>query len=416
MIESLKKIYENLLNKIQTDFYRDNENTINPEKYWPIVLVWERWVWKTYLLLQKLKKRNTSDKKDNKSFYFSADNPLIQSISIFQLVSNLYFDYWIRFLIIDEIHKWEDWISNLKSIIDNFPDLLLIVSWSSSLDLYKWTSDLQRRIYKIDLFPLNFSEYIKYEKNIWLETYTFEDIINNYKEISYNLSNKFDNKDFQNYLNHGFYPYFQNKKEIYHNLLLNNLKKTILEDLPTFMNLQTASLSKLEKIFYFIANNPPSELNYKALAEKIWISKDLLESIIYYLDQIWVLNIAIRTNKLTNIVRKEFKIFLWNPNMYYAYQSWENIGTIRESFVLQVLKKINKSSIINENIILPEYWDIIFKYKSQNYLFEIWWKNKTNKQITWIHKTEDKKSFIIKDDIKIWADNQIPLRLFGLIK
>jgi len=121
----------------------------------------------------------------------------------------------------------------------------------------------------MDLFPLNFAEYMKYEKNIALETYTFEDMIKNYKQISYDLSNTFDNKDFQDYLNHGFYPYFKNKKEIYHNLLLNNLKKTILEDLPTFMNLQTSSLSKLEKLFYFIVQNPPSELNYKSLAEKI---------------------------------------------------------------------------------------------------------------------------------------------------
>jgi predicted AAA+ superfamily ATPase len=52
------------------------------------------------------------------------------------------------------------------------------------------------------------------------------------------------------------------------------------------MNLQTSSLSKLEKLFYFIAHTLPSELNYKSLAEKIGISKDLLETIIYYLDQI----------------------------------------------------------------------------------------------------------------------------------
>jgi len=76
------------------------------------------------------------------------------------------------------------------------------------------------------------------------------------------------------------------------------------------MNLQTSSLAKIEKLFYFIAKNHPSELNYKSLAEKIGIPKELLESIVYYLDQIGVVNIAIRTNKLTDIIRKEFKIFL----------------------------------------------------------------------------------------------------------
>ena len=208
---------------------------------------------------------------------------------------------------------------------------------------------------------------------------------------------------------HWFYPYFKNKKEIYHNLLLNNLRKTILEDLPTFMNIQSQSLSKLEKLFYFIANNQPSELTYKSLAEKLWISKDLLETIIFYLDKIWVVNVAIRTNKLTDIIRKEFKVFLWNPNMYYWYQCWDNIGTIRESFVLNALKKISQTDVINEDIILPEYWDIIYKDRWQSYLFEIWWKNKTKKQLN-----NTKNSYIIVDDL-IWSENRIPLRIFWLI-
>lgn len=404
MIENLKKIYENLLFSIHSDFQRDILTRIDPVKYWPIVVVGERGIGKTYTLLQILK---SSSKK---TFYFSADNPLVKIKSIFELVSNLYFDYGIRFLVIDEIHKWDDWINNLKSVIDSFKDLDLIVSGSSSLDLYKGTSDLQRRIYKIDMTGLNFVEYLKYEKDIDIPRYSFTEIIANYKEISYDLQSKVHLEDFKDYMNHGFYPYFKNSKEIYHNLLLNNIKKVILEDLPTFMNLQTSSLSKLEKLFYYISQNPPSELNYSSLAEKISISKDLLESIIYYLDQIGVLSIAIRSNKLTDIIRKEFKVFLWNPNIYAAFGGGNNTGMVRESFVLNVLKKVNKTQTINQNIILPQYGDFLFSYENQQYLFEVGWQNKTNKQIRWIER-----SFLIKDDIIIGKNNEIPLWLFGLI-
>lgn len=403
MIEELKKVYENLLKKTDISFCREIWWELCPDKYWPIALIGERGVGKTYLLLQKLKEQK------EKTFYFSADNPLIKWISLFQIVSDLYFDYWIKYLVIDEIHKWENWITNLKAIIDSFPDLKLIVSWSSSLDLYKGTADLQRRIYKLNLFPLSFCEYLKYEKNIEIPSFSFMEIIEKHKEISFDLANIFNENDFKCYLDHGFFPYYKVKNEIYHNLLLNNLQKTLLEDLPTFMNLQTSSLSKLEKLFYFIAKNLPSELNYKSLAEKIWISKDLLESIIVYLDQIWVLNIAIRTNKLTDIIRKEFKIFLGNPNIYYAYQSTNNIWTIRECFVLNILKQINKSLLINDNILLPEFGDLIYTYKWNQYYFEIWWKNKTKKQLQ-----NMKNSFIVVDDV-IWSENKIPLRLFWLI-
>ena len=401
MVEELKKIYENLLSKTNLDFHRDY--AIDTDK-WAVVLVWERGIGKTYLLLQILKKTT------EKSFYFSADNPLLAWQTIFELVSRLYFDYSIRFLVIDEIHKWAGWKENLKAIIDSFPDLKLIVSGSSSLDLYKWTSDLQRRIHKIDMFGLSFREYLKYTKNIDVPSYTFDEIIKNYKEISFNLSAKIDLQDFNSYLNHGFYPYFKGREDIYHSLVLGNIKKVILEDLPTFMNLQTSSLAKLEKMFYFIAKNQPSELNYKSLAEKIDISKDLLESIIYYLDKIGVLSIAIRSNKLNDIVRKEFKVFLGNPNIYYAFWSDERIGTIRESYVLNVLKKVSKNQVINEDIILPNYWDFIFKYNDKNYLFEVGWSSKTNRQIVWIEN-----SFLVKDGIIIGGDHEIPLWMLGLI-
>ena len=39
IIESLKKIYENLLQNTNDDFCRDRDNKIYPSKYGPIVLV-----------------------------------------------------------------------------------------------------------------------------------------------------------------------------------------------------------------------------------------------------------------------------------------------------------------------------------------------------------------------------------------
>lgn len=403
MISELKKIYDNLIKSVTLDFQRNIIWSIENQNIWPIALIGERWIGKTYLLLQILKK------SQKKNFYFSADNSLVKGIGIFNIVSELYFDFGVRLLVIDEIQKGDDWIGNLKSTIDSFPDLELIVSWSSSLDLYKWTSDLQRRIHKIDMYWLTFIEYLRYTKNIDIESISFDELIKNYKSLSFDISSKIQLTDFKEYLKYGFYPYFKSKKEIYHSLLLNNIKKTILEDLPTFMNLQTSSLSKLEKLFFYVAKNQPSDLNYKSLAEKLDISKDLLESIIYYLDQIGVLNIAIRSNKLNDIVRKEFKIFLGNPNIYYGFGE-VMIGTIRESYVLSILKRVNKSQVINDTIVLPEYGDFYFKYDDIGYLFEVWWITKTNKQIEWINN-----SFCVKDDILLAEDWNIPLWMFGMI-
>jgi hypothetical protein len=43
-------------------------------------------------------------------------------------------------------------------------------------------------------------EYLEYEQKVQLPLYSFEEIIDNHKEISYDLATKFDKKDFENYL------------------------------------------------------------------------------------------------------------------------------------------------------------------------------------------------------------------------
>ncbi len=405
MIEKLKIVYKDLLKNITFDFKRSFYHDFDLDKFWPTAIIGERWVWKTYFILQKLKE------SDEKTMYFSADNILIKSLSLFDIVFDLVYNYKINFVAIDEIHKFDNWQNHLKSIIDSFPNLKLIVSVSSSLDLYKKTADLQRRIYNFPISTLNFKEFLNLYKNVDLPEYSFEEIIQDYNSISFDLLNKFNIDYFKQYLNYWFYPYSKERRQTYHNLLLKNLQKVVLEDIPTFLNFNTSTLFKIEKLFYFIAHTPPSDLNYSSLWKKINVSKDLLETIIMYLDKIWVLNTAIRTNKLTDIVRKEFKVFLWNPNIYYAYMDSPNYWTIRESFILKVLKNINLKNHFKENIILPNYWYIYFSYSWKNYLFEIWWKWKKNHQIQWIEN-----SFIISDDIKIWEKNKIPMWLFWLIK
>ncbi len=405
MIQKLQIIYQDLQKSVNLNFKRSFYNDFDIIKFWATAIIWERWVWKTYFMLQQLKESK------EKTMYFSADNMLVKSTSLFELVFELVHDYNISFIAIDEIHKFHNWQQHLKSIIDSLPDLHLIVSGSSSLDLYKKTADLQRRIYNFPISTLNFSEFSQLYKNISLPEFSFEEVINNYKSLSFDLSDKIDLNHFKEYINYWFYPYSQWKKEIYHSLLLKNLQKVILEDIPTFLNFNTSTLSKVEKLFYFIAHTAPSDLNYNSLWKKLGISKDLLETIILYLDKIWVLNMAIRSNKLTDIIRKEFKIFLWNPNIYYAYLDSPEIWTIRESFILKVLKNMQLKDHFKTDIILPRYWDLYFTYNWKQYLFEVWWKNKTAKQIQWI-----KNSYIISDDITIWTKNIIPLWLFGLIK
>jgi len=48
----------------------------------------------------------------------------------------------------------------------------------------------------------------------------------------------------------------------------------------------------LTKIFYFLANNKPSEISILSLSKKIGVNKDSLSDLLFVLDKIGVVNIV----------------------------------------------------------------------------------------------------------------------------
>ena len=404
MFEKLKTIQDRLREKVSLKFKRYYFDSIFESKN-VVWVVGERGIWKTYSLLQVAK-------MSKKSFYFSADSVLSHGMWVFDTVYDLVINRKVSVILIDEIHKYDNWKVELKNIVDSFPDVKIVFSWSSSLDIIKWTIDLARRVKIIKIYPLNFREFLEFQYWIEIEDLTFERLINDYCEISFDFSWKINEKHIQEYFLYWFYPFFKSEKiDDFQDKLYSTLEKIIVDDLPSFVNTQTSTLIKLKKIFYYIANNLPSNISYLSLSKKIWINKDTLENIIFILSKIWVLNLVSKSPNLSDVVRKEFKVFLWNPNLYYALNSEIEIWTIRECYILHFLKKlITPRNEIDTTLLLPKSWDVLFKYKWQSYIFEIWWKNKTNKQIKWT-----KNSFIVADNIIIWEKWKIPLWLFGLI-
>ncbi|MEA2027715.1 MAG: AAA family ATPase [Campylobacterota bacterium] len=50
-----------------------------------------------------------------------------------------------KVIVIDEIHKYTNWVQEIKSIYDSFPDLIICFSGSSMLGILSEKFDLSRR-------------------------------------------------------------------------------------------------------------------------------------------------------------------------------------------------------------------------------------------------------------------------------
>ena len=394
----LKNIADNLIKDISLDFKRDIYENINwDDKI--IWLIWERWVWKTTIMLQKLN-------ENKKGFYFSADNPIAKNIWLFNFIYFLNHELNLEEFYIDEIHKYSDWTSEIKSIYDSFPNVKIVFSGSSSLDLYKWILDLSRRVSFYKIHTMNYKEYLKLYHNIDIPNFSLDEILTRHIEIALKYGNIHKITYFEDFIKRWQYPYLKEFDETWYIAKFQNLlDKIVIEDLPVFVNLQTTSLDKLRKLVYFIANSTPSELSFTNLSKKVWVDKVIVENVLVLLSKIWIISLIPKFWNLSDRVRKEYKIFLWNTNLYNAYNLSTEIWIIRESFFISQVKRIE-----NIEIFTPKLWDFTLQIYDKVLHFEIWWKNKNSSKYS-------ENIYIIKDDITIWENERvIPLWLFGLLK
>ena len=119
--------------------------------------------------------------------YFSADDVYIINSSIYDIA-----DEFVRLggkvIVIDEIHKYQNWANEIKTIYDSFPELIIRFSGSSMLNILNEKFDLSRRCVISYVKPLSFREFLKLSENIDIPQLSFEEILNNHNELSSTLA------------------------------------------------------------------------------------------------------------------------------------------------------------------------------------------------------------------------------------
>jgi hypothetical protein len=338
------------------------------------------------------------------------DSVFVKWKTIFDIVEDLYKNYDFKYFFIDEIHKYKDWEQDLKTLYDFFDDIKIYFSWSSSIDLIKWNYDLSRRWLLFHLNKFSFREFLYLKYKLSLENIKLDVLLKDYKNLSLSIYTKENKiwKYFKEYLSFWELGFAFNTEEKYYNdKFWNIINKIIYEDISSFYNLKTENINYFFEILKFIANSSPSDINYSNIAKLLHTTPDTVKFYINILSEIGLINIFWVEWKISVNFRKTKKI-MFELTAFLQYFS-DNLNTentiwsIRESFVISMLNKFWK-------VFYPEKWDVLFVYDKNKYVFEIWWKNKTFKQIKNIEN-----SFLIKDDIEIAKEREIPIWLFWFL-
>lgn len=344
-----------------------------------------RGVGKTTFLINQAVKSNAN------ILYFSADNPLLSSIPLYDIATEV-FKKGYEGIIIDEIHYANNWSLHVKAIYDDYPDKIIWISDSSNLILQKAVSDLSRRFVQFKIPLMSFREYLYLEHNYLLDPFNpfnkkeRKDILK--KVANFNIL-----KIFSNYLNEGIRPIYIEGE--YCLRLKALLEKTIYSDIPFYVkSIQDNHLRIMNAVIGFLLNSPVPTINISGMCRDWGVGKEKLYNLLNVMAKSELLNIVKKKGKLS--FTKGAKLFFSDPSFYYCFNG--NIGTAREAFVVMNLKeKYNIYASKNE-----EECDFLLDNKLK---IEIGGKSKKVKNA----------DFVISDDIDIPFKNKLPMWLMGFL-
>lgn len=352
-----------------------------------------RGVGKTTFLIDLVKEKFLNDKTclyvNLNNFYF-AKRKIISFADEFYKTGG-------KTLLLDQIHKYPDWASELRTCYDNFPELKIIFSASPVLRVLEGNNQLNEiaRIYHLE--GLSFREYLNYQSNMNFRRYSIQEIVSNHIKIAQEITQDIKPLAFFNdYLKEGFYPYFLNNNGFYNETLLKHINLALEIDVTYLNQIDLQYLPKLRKLLQIIASQVPFSPNVSKLSADVQTSRATIMNYLRYMKNARIINMLF-TNGNEDEIKKPDLVYLHNTNLMYAIDPG-NISSksLRQTFFYNQVGYQNQ---------IKSSGKADFKVADQ-YHFSVGGKYSVPAEAGY---------FAAADMIEVGNENVIPLWLFGFL-
>ncbi|MRR19474.1 AAA family ATPase [bacterium] len=353
---------------------------------------------KTTLLLQFLRSLGMPS---SKAAYISLDDIIFS-----RLPAEDFAEWFIsrggEYLLIDEVHKLPQWSVLIKTVYDRHPEIKIIISGSSALQMKKGEADLSRRMVTLHLNELSVREFSSMKHDTDIKPFTLDEILRDHERLAADVKSVIKPlMIFDEYLNHGAYPFFKEGEKYFHERLASAVNEVLETDLPAVSGVTYGSVLKIKRMLAVMAESVPFIPNITELGARVGISRDLMYRYLHLLEKAGLIYQLRKESAGISIMSKPEKIYLHNTGLSRALTLHEtDRGSDRETFFINQVSASHKVNWSDKG-------DFIVDGK---YTVEIGGKNKSGKQIR-----DVRNSFIVKDDIEHGTGNVIPLWLFGFL-
>ncbi|MDR0573084.1 MAG: AAA family ATPase [Tannerella sp.] len=300
-------------------------------------------------------------------------------------------------LLIDQVFKYPEWSKELRICYDEFPDLQIIFSGPAVMRLKEENPDLSGKVAVYQLRGFSFREYLNLVNDKQFPTYKLKDIIQDHPRIAKEITGQMNHKlqsQFRDYLHHGFYPFFLEKRNYSENLL-KTMNMTLEVDVLYIKQIEQRYLPKLRKLFYTISLEAPCAPNISRLSKDLEMSRATVMNYIKYLKDARLVNMLYPIQE--DFPKKPSKVYVYNTNILYAvHQETVNAYSEYRTFFFNQLQK---DFPVNEGV----------KYADFTIDNELLFCIKVNKSF----KNNPKYYYALNADTS--EKNVIPLWLFGFL-
>jgi len=397
-MEQIKNQHVRLLSNLKSKHQRSLMEAIN----WGARLIGirgARGVGKTTMLLQHIK--TTYGNNPNTALYVSMDHVYFAHHSLLGFAEEFYRQGGMC-LCLDEVHKYDGWSREVKNIYDSLPNLKVVFTGSSLLNILNAEADLSRRCVSYEMPGLSFREYLLFAHGLRLPALTLDDVLHHSLEASQQVAGACRPLEhFPAYLQHGYYPFFL-EKNIDYLTQVQKVVNMILEiELPQLRKVEVANVRKVRSLLSVVSSGVPFAVDISKMAQTSELNRNTILLYLSHLDRARLVNLLYSDTLNIKRMQKPDKIYMENTNLLHALTLTQvEAGTERETFFV--------NQLANGHTV--EYGRRADFTVDGRYTIEVGGPSKDGKQVA--HAPE---GFIAAAGMEYAFGNKIPLWLFGFL-
>ena len=357
-----------------------------------------RGVGKTTMLLQRLAEAFPDG--SNKALYVSLDELWFNENRLIDL-AEYHYTHGGTHLFLDEVHRYpqDNWAQEIKNIYDRYPGFHVVFTGSSILKIDQSQADLSRRCLFFTMQGLSFREYLNFNGVAFFEPVGLGEILKNHVSLAMNITSKVHVLQyFDEYLHHGYYPFYHELANGYEMALRQMVVNVIEQDIPQAEPVEQSTINRIKRLVSLIARVTPFTVNVSRLAATLECDRQTVHKLLRTMQRASLINMLFKgRNNMQQLVKPE-KVYLENTNLMYALASEINIGNIRETFFSNQLFNAHELTFSGSGDFLID----------NTHTIEVGGHRKSFEQIK-----DMPDSYLAVDDIEIGNGNRIPLWIFG---